>query len=319
MFDQTLFATLKQPGTGPIYDQLLGERIHLLLTADETGGSISLLIDEVPPQAGPPLHIHRHEDELLYVLEGEFLVQRQGEIIRLTAGQAIFLPRGIPHTFINPGAKTARVLAALTPGGLEQFFAEVEPLATVEEPDMAAVLRVASRYGIEAVGPPLAGGPIGDGPFTSPDQETVLEFPTGETVQFLATGEQTGGQIALFQGYFPPGSGTSFHRHLREDEVIYILDGTFTGRLGDSGAEVEIGTGAAVFLPRGDFHQTVNQSSRPVRGLAFAFPAGLERYFMAVHELIAQGPPDPAAIAAIGREFGVESRPSPVDKQQHQK
>ena len=83
-------------------------------------------------------------------------MQVNEERFTVPAGSAVFLPRGIPHTFANLGTQTARSLVVLTPAGLEGFFAQVEPLVTQAEPDMATVFPVAARYGIEVAGPPLA-------------------------------------------------------------------------------------------------------------------------------------------------------------------
>ncbi len=156
MIDQLLPPYLVLPGEAAVYDQMAGEKIHVLLPKQKTGGAFALFIDEVPPNGGPPLHIHHDEDETFYILEGDLVVQVAQERFTVPAGCAAFLPRGVPHTFTNLGSEAARALVILMPGGLERFFAEVEPLVTQAEPDMTAVLTVAAKYGIEAVGPPLA-------------------------------------------------------------------------------------------------------------------------------------------------------------------
>jgi mannose-6-phosphate isomerase-like protein (cupin superfamily) len=157
MIEQLLSPRLVMPGEAAVYDQLRDEKVHILLSKQDTGGALALFIDEVPPNGGPPLHIHHQEDETFYLLEGELVMQVNGEQVTVGAGSVAFLPRGVPHTFTNPGTETARALVILTPGGLEGFFAEVEPLVTQAEPEMGAVLAVAAKYGIEAIGPPLAG------------------------------------------------------------------------------------------------------------------------------------------------------------------
>jgi hypothetical protein len=63
------------------------------------------------------------------------------------AGAFVFLPRGLPHSFLGVSEPPARVLVLLIPGGLEQIFLETgEALQTV--------LRA---HGVETVGPPLTG------------------------------------------------------------------------------------------------------------------------------------------------------------------
>jgi quercetin dioxygenase-like cupin family protein len=156
MSTKTLPSRIVRPGEAIVYDQLQGEKIHFLLSGQDTAGALALFIDETPPGAGPPLHVHRNEDETFYVLEGELEIQVNEERFTAPAGSTAFLPRGIPHSFANLGTQTARSLVVLTPAGLEGFFAEVEPLVTQAEPDMAAVFPIAAKYGIEVAGPPLA-------------------------------------------------------------------------------------------------------------------------------------------------------------------
>jgi len=138
------------------YDHLGGEKITVLLSGGDTDGAFAMLIDETPPGGGPPLHTHKNEAETFYILEGALEMQVNKERFTLSAGASVFIPKGIPHTFGNAGTQKAKSLVILTPAGLEGFFAEVESLVTQSEPDMTAILAVAGKYGIEAVGPPLA-------------------------------------------------------------------------------------------------------------------------------------------------------------------
>lgn len=145
------------PEEATVYQQLHGEQIRLLLSATDSGGAFALMYDETPPGGGPPLHVHRREDEIFYVLEGALQVLVDGREHTLNAGSCAFLPRGVPHTFTNRGPQAAHTLCIISPAGLEGFFAEVEPLVARAEPDMAAVMGVAAKYGIEVLGPPMAG------------------------------------------------------------------------------------------------------------------------------------------------------------------
>lgn len=156
---QTGAPTLVRPDEAAIYDQMAGEKVHILLAADKTGEAMTVFVDEVPPSGGPPLHVHHNEDETFYVLEGELVVEVNGQRSTLTAGSAAFLPRGVPHTFANLSERVARTLVVATPGGIERFFAKVEPLVTQEEPEMAQVMATAAAHGVEVVGPPLGATP----------------------------------------------------------------------------------------------------------------------------------------------------------------
>ncbi len=104
-------------------------------------------ITETRMKAGdePPLHVHRNEDEWLYVLEGAVTFHVGGENHFGEAGAFVSFPRGIPHTF-SLETPAARILVVNTPGGFERMF-EAEP-GTPEEAE-----RALTAFGMEVVGP----------------------------------------------------------------------------------------------------------------------------------------------------------------------
>ena len=53
-------------------------------------------------KGGPALHIHYKDDEIFYVIAGEFLIQIDNDISLIKKGDTVFIPRGTPHTFANP-------------------------------------------------------------------------------------------------------------------------------------------------------------------------------------------------------------------------
>jgi mannose-6-phosphate isomerase-like protein (cupin superfamily) len=61
-----------------------------------------------------PLHLHRNDDEAWYVLEGTLCVRVGKDIVEATAGAAVFVPRGTPHTYWNPGPGVIRYLLVMT-------------------------------------------------------------------------------------------------------------------------------------------------------------------------------------------------------------
>lgn len=119
----------------------------------ESGGLVGVFVSTVPGRGGPPVHVHHNEDEAIHVIEGEYEFWLDGEIRPVAAGQSIFLPRGVPHTFRVAGDRPGRNLTILTPGGLEDFFVEAAARDLRMPADMAAVLELAGRYGIELRGP----------------------------------------------------------------------------------------------------------------------------------------------------------------------
>ena len=108
-----------------------------------------------------PLHVHHREDEAFYLLEGEIRFRRGDDEFTAKAGDFVFGPREVPHSFkvLDGGA---RVLVLMTPAGLEQMF--IEGGVPVGDPDerptehydMEPILALAAKYGWDVIGPPMA-------------------------------------------------------------------------------------------------------------------------------------------------------------------
>jgi mannose-6-phosphate isomerase-like protein (cupin superfamily) len=101
-----------------------GITIVVRVSAEDSGGAMSVM-EEVEPMSDTPLHVHSREDELFYIVEGEHIITLGKREHRLGPGQAIFAPRGIPHSQrrVEPGV--GRELVVVTPGGFEQFFRDL--------------------------------------------------------------------------------------------------------------------------------------------------------------------------------------------------
>jgi quercetin dioxygenase-like cupin family protein len=136
---------------------VVGDLYTIKAGGNDTGGAFTLIEVMVPPQSGPPPHIHRREDEAFYVLEGDFEVHIDNQ--RLTAGPGswVTLPRGTLHHFKNIGPSIAKMLILATPAGLDQFFLEAGRAATDTSPesgmatsnDIEKLLEIAPKYDIE--------------------------------------------------------------------------------------------------------------------------------------------------------------------------
>ena len=129
-----------------------GELMTFLITGEDTGGAFFMAEISVAPGGGTPPHIHHREDESFHLLEGTLTMQVGGDTITASAGDFVFLPRGIAHSFRNTGDGYAKALVLTTPAGLEGFFSEVfEPAA-----DRSAAPPSAGK---ELIGRALAAGP----------------------------------------------------------------------------------------------------------------------------------------------------------------
>jgi len=152
--------TFSNDAAGRVFS-VVGDRYHFLVTGEESSGAFAMMEFLVPPQHGPPPHVHHREDEVFYVIEGEFTFTVAGQTIHATSGQTLYGKRDVPHTFKNTGAKAGRMIVVVTPAGLEKFFAEIgtplaSPQAAPVEPtpaDFQRLLAVAPRYGLEIIAP----------------------------------------------------------------------------------------------------------------------------------------------------------------------
>jgi mannose-6-phosphate isomerase-like protein (cupin superfamily) len=62
-----------------------------------------------------PLHVHHADDEAWYVLEGVLGFRLGEQEVEARAGTAVFVPRGVPHTYWNARQAPARYLLIMTP------------------------------------------------------------------------------------------------------------------------------------------------------------------------------------------------------------
>jgi mannose-6-phosphate isomerase-like protein (cupin superfamily) len=128
-----------------------GEEVEILLSGAQTAGRYSMWHESTPPGGGPPPHLHQHQDEWFYVLEGsaEFLLDGWKP---LAPGGAVFVPRGTPHTFRNSGTTPLKMLIQMSPSGFETFFASsAEEFAKATGPDMERVMAISAQHGIQFV------------------------------------------------------------------------------------------------------------------------------------------------------------------------
>ena len=116
-----------------------------------TGEGFSLVEHPIAPRTlAAPMHVHEHEDEYSYVLEGEVGVQIGEEVLYARAGDFVFKPRGVWHAFWNRTDEPARLLEIISPGGFERYFAELAPLLPPARPvpDFEGLAALQERYGL---------------------------------------------------------------------------------------------------------------------------------------------------------------------------
>jgi mannose-6-phosphate isomerase-like protein (cupin superfamily) len=100
-----------------------GSKNHLKLSGKDTDGDMAIFEIFTTGKNGPALHVHHKQDEHVTILEGEYLFQVGTEKFKLNVGDTLFLPRGIPHTFLHLGEGTGRKISTYQPAGqIEEMF-----------------------------------------------------------------------------------------------------------------------------------------------------------------------------------------------------
>lgn len=143
--------SLKQ-GEGQSYWMLNG-LYTVKASADETGGTVSIVEMTLPEGWGPPTHQHSCA-ESMYVLEGAVRLHLGDDVVEYGPGSFFHIPAG---TWERPEPiGTTRILAVYSPGGMDEFFAEAGEPATAadlppmsdEAPDLERLVRIGERFGM---------------------------------------------------------------------------------------------------------------------------------------------------------------------------
>ncbi|MFC0105869.1 cupin domain-containing protein [Kibdelosporangium aridum] len=126
----------------------IGLGIFTRLTGADTKGAYSLFEYVVPPGlGGPPTHVHSREDELFICVQGKVTVELDGTAHVLGQGDSLLMPRGVPHVFYNPFDEETRIVAVVSPPGLENYYRELSELPPGPR-DMSLVAPIMTRYGL---------------------------------------------------------------------------------------------------------------------------------------------------------------------------
>ena len=130
-------------------EQALMPSVRTLVSGSATGNQLALL--EIHRTAGRGIvrHVHEHEDEVIYVLEGELTFHIGETAQRARAGSCLVLPKGIEHSYLVRSGPV-RLLVAVIPAGLERIL---EDLRRIDQVDVERLITIAARYGITITGP----------------------------------------------------------------------------------------------------------------------------------------------------------------------
>jgi mannose-6-phosphate isomerase-like protein (cupin superfamily) len=116
------------------------------------GDGFSLVEHVIAPRTlAAAAHVHTHEDEYSYVLEGELGVQIGDEVVYADPGGLVSKPRGVWHAFWNRSGEPVRLLELISPAGFEHYFGELASLLPPARPerDLEGLAALQARYGLQ--------------------------------------------------------------------------------------------------------------------------------------------------------------------------
>jgi len=128
-------------------------------------------------------------------------------------------------------------------------------------------------------------------------------------VRFMIDGSESGGGFSLVEHPMSARAlAAPLHRHTREDEYSYVLEGRVGALLGDDVG----GPGDLIFKPRSQWHTFWNAGDEPARLLEIISPAGFEQFFAELVDLGGVTGADPQALGALSARYGLEMKPETV-------
>lgn len=229
------------------------------------GGSLQWLIDRdlgaehvmayrlaLDPKAALT-HVHVGAEEVLYVLDGTGEIRVEAATHQVGPGQAVFIPDGAEHRYVNSGSGPLIIIGAMAP--------------PIEIDDIHPAMPQLDLSGL----PSASVNERGVAP-TMMDERQVTPTLMGErSFRVLVSPEVGCRQMTQFTGVIPTGRAP-LHAHPHE-EAVYILAGT--GRLWIEDQPVgELRSGSVVFFPIGVRHTLENTGRDDLKVLGAFAPAG---------------------------------------------
>jgi len=130
-------------------------------------------------------------------------------------------------------------------------------------------------------------------------------------VRFMIDGADTDQGFSLVEHPMPPRAlAAPMHRHTREDEYSFVLEGRMGALLGEE--VLEAGPGDLVYKPRDQWHTFWNAGDEPARILEIIAPAGFERFFSELVDLGGAAQAQPEVMGELCQRYGLEIDPESV-------
>ncbi len=132
-----------------------GDKFYCKVSTTDTDGDLYIFDSTRLKEGGPPLHYHYDQDEWWYIISGEYLVKVGDEIYHAKAGDCVFGPRGVPHTFAKLGEAESKLIMLFQPAGKMEAWFNLVNDGTVAKMTEKEKDEARKAHGFEHIGPPL--------------------------------------------------------------------------------------------------------------------------------------------------------------------
>lgn len=126
---------------------------HIKVSSKDTENNLTVFAYEGNAKGGPPLHVHLKQDEIFFIVDGEYLFKVGDDTYTLKAGDTIFLPKKVPHAFAQLTDKGKMFFMFQPSGKMEDYFRALGALTAAPTPEEGA--KIFSDHEMKVVGPPL--------------------------------------------------------------------------------------------------------------------------------------------------------------------
>ena len=130
-------------------------------------------------------------------------------------------------------------------------------------------------------------------------------------VRFMIDGVEADERFSLVEHPMSPRAlAAPLHRHTREDEYSYVIEGRMGALLGDEVVYAEVGD--LVHKPRNQWHTFWNAGDEPCRILEIISPAGFEDFFKELSDMGGVANAAPETLAELNDRYGLEMQPDSI-------
>jgi quercetin dioxygenase-like cupin family protein len=272
----------------------------------------------VHPNTGRPPHIHRKEDEMFYVLEGELKYLLDCKIGIARAGSSFYVSPGVVHAWRNDSPALARVLVITKNEKLERHFENWRAAFPSGIPDAAFIRSIRDEFDVELYSEPKE--------FTDRIEKAQLHCPTpasldksiltdanrqpaslsvlGVTVEILLHGNDTYGTQSIYQLAFPPQVQLPFYFYRDGRESFYVTSGELELIL--EGVSRQLRVGDFISIPAGTPYGFRNISRAACYVVGQSVPSGPEQFFQTIDSLTRTGQLTGSKVASALQDYGIQ-------------